>query len=136
MRKGIVAKPIKYKHETNSCCQVDLIYMSCHWYEFKVTKSIQLRHLQSITVIETVLHSNNGREFANHVVKIWLKYGHVWRLCTETFITASDTGVKKVPIKMSKVWGWFGCGSETISISTRRYQEYRQWEIWQQFLIS
>lgn len=91
-RKGIVVKPI-ISHELNSRCQVDLVDMqTCKDSEYKfilnyqdhLIKCIQLRSLKNITVEEValtllpifltfgapnILHSDNGRQFSNKIIK-------------------------------------------------------------------
>lgn len=91
-KKGLVVKPI-LNNEMNSRCQVDLIDMQSQAdeqykfilvYQDHLTKFVQLRPLKSKRAEEvayvlldiftifgapSILQSNNGREFANNVIK-------------------------------------------------------------------
>lgn len=90
-KKGLVVKPIK-SNEFNSRCQVDLIDMQSQAdgdykfimvYQDHLTKFVQMRALKTKTAEEVayhllevftifgapcILHSDNGREFANKVI--------------------------------------------------------------------
>ncbi|XP_047505092.1 KRAB-A domain-containing protein 2-like [Pieris napi] len=91
-KKGIVVKPL-VSTEMNSRCQVDLIDMQSNpdgdfkfimVYQDHLTKFVQLRALTSKRAVEvayklldifcifgapSILQSDNGREFANHVIE-------------------------------------------------------------------
>ncbi|XP_050307832.1 KRAB-A domain-containing protein 2-like [Anthonomus grandis grandis] len=91
-KKGLVVKPMVFS-EMNSRCQVDLIDMQSHpdreykfimVYQDHLTKFVQIRPLTSKRAKEvakslvdifcifgapSILQSDNGREFANHVIE-------------------------------------------------------------------